>query len=309
MAEPNIIQDHDHAREHSHVTQKRVLGAMAVTGVILLAELVGGILTNSLALLSDAGHMFTDLAALGLSYFAISMARRPATDQKTFGFHRTEILAALANGVTLVVICLLIFFEAYQRLNNPPEVKTGGMLIVATVGLVANLVSALLLSGHSGSLNVRGAFLHVLGDALSSVGIILGGILIVFTGWYWVDPLISVGIGFIIIAGAYSLVRQSVDILLEATPGHIVLEDVRTALQSIKGVRDVHDLHVWCLTPQICSLSAHLVITDVMTSRSDETLKEINELLAERFHIDHTTVQFESNHCNGGGLSCTLGAR
>jgi cobalt-zinc-cadmium efflux system protein len=292
------------------MTQNRVLGAMAVTGVILLAEFVGGILTNSLALLSDAGHMLTDLLALGLSYFAISMARRPATDEKTFGFHRTEILAALANGITLVVICLLIFYEAYQRFNNPPEVKTGGMLVIAVIGLVANLVSAVLLSGHSGSLNVRGAFLHVLGDALSSVGIILGGLLILFTGWFWVDPLISVGIGIIIVAGASNLVRESVDILLEATPGHIVLDDVRSALQAIPGVMDVHDLHVWCLTPQICSLSTHLVITDVMTSRSDQMLREINELLADRFHIDHTTIQFESAHCNGGDSSgCALGAR
>jgi cobalt-zinc-cadmium efflux system protein len=200
--------DHDHEHGHSRLTQNRVLGAMAFTGVILVAELVGGILTNSLALLSDAGHMLTDLLALGLSYFAISMARRPATDEKTFGFHRTEILAALANGVTLVVICLVIFYEAYQRLNNPPEVKTGGMLVIAVIGLAANLISALLLSGHAGSLNVRGAFLHVVGDALSSVGIIIGGLLILSTGWYWVDPLISVGIGLIIIAGAYNLVRE-----------------------------------------------------------------------------------------------------
>ena len=283
---------------------------MAVTGAILVVELVGGILTNSLALLSDAGHMLTDLLALGLSYFAISMARRPPTDQKTYGFHRTEILAALANGVTLVVICLLIFYEAFQRINNPPEVKTEGMLIIAVIGLIANLVSAVLLSGHSGSLNVRGAFLHVVGDALSSVGIILGGLLILFTGWFWVDPLISVGIGVIIVFGAYNLVRKSVDVLLEATPDHIGLEEVRAALLAIPGVSDVHDLHVWCLTPQICSLSSHLVITDVMTSRSDQTLREINELLAERFQIEHTTIQFECAHCDGGDSSgCSLGAR
>ncbi len=283
---------------------------MLVTGVILAAEVVGGILTNSLALLSDAGHMLTDLLALGLSYFAISIARRPPTDEKTYGFHRMEILAALANGATLVVICVLIFYEAYQRISNPPEVKTTGMLIIAVIGLVANLISAVLLSGHGGSLNVRGAFLHVVGDALSSVGIIIGGVVIVFTGWFWVDPLISAGIGIIIVFGAYHLVRESIDILLEATPGHIVLEDVRGALQSIPGVLDVHDLHVWCLTPQICSLSTHLVITDVMTSRSDQTLRQINGLLADRFQIEHTTIQFECDHCEGGDSSgCCLGAR
>ena len=283
---------------------------MAVTGVILAAEVIGGILTNSLALLSDAGHMLTDLLALGLSYFAISVARRPPTDEKTYGFHRMEILAALANGVTLIVICLVIFYEAYQRINNPPEVKTAGMLVIAVIGLVANLVSAALLSGHSGSLNVRGAFLHVVGDALSSVGIIIGGVVILFTGWFWVDPLISAGIGVIIVFGAYNLVRQSVDILLEATPGHIILEEVRAALQAIPGVLDVHDLQVWCLTPRICSLSSHLVITDVMTSRSDQTLREINELLAEHFQIEHTTIQFECAHCDGGdSTGCTLGTR
>jgi cobalt-zinc-cadmium efflux system protein len=302
--------EHDHTHQHSHLTQRRVLGAIAVTAVILVAEVIGGILTNSLALLSDAGHMLTDVLALGLSYFAISMARRPPTDEKTYGFHRTEILAALANGITLVVICLLIFYEAYQRFNNPPEVKTTGMLIIAVIGLIANLASAVLLSGHSGSLNVRGAFLHVVGDALSSVGIILGGLVILFTGWFWIDPLISVGIGVIIVFGAYNLVRESVDILLEATPSHIILEEVRTALQAVPGVLDVHDLHVWCLTPQICSLSSHLVISDVMTSRSDQTLREISDLLAERFHIEHTTIQFECAHCNGGDSSgCTLGAR
>jgi cobalt-zinc-cadmium efflux system protein len=304
------LHEDDHNHQHSHLTQNRVLGAIAVTAVILVAEVAGGILTNSLALLSDAGHMLTDVLALGLSFFAISMARRPPTDEKTYGFHRTEILAALANGVTLVVICLLIFYEAFQRFSNPPEIRTTGMLIIAVIGLIANLVSAVLLSGHAGSLNVRGAFLHVLGDALSSVGIIIGGVVILFTGWFWIDPLISVGIGVIIVFGAYNLVRESVDILLEATPGHITLEEVRTALQSVPGVLDVHDLHVWCLTPQICSLSSHLVIADVMTSRSDQILREIGDLLAERFHIEHTTIQFECEHCEGGdSTGCTLGAR
>jgi cobalt-zinc-cadmium efflux system protein len=304
------LHEKDHGHQHRHLSQNRVLGAMAVTGVILAAEVVGGILTNSLALLSDAGHMLTDLLALGLSYFAISLARRPPTDEKTYGFHRMEILAALVNGVTLVVICLLIFYEAFQRINNPPEVKTAGMLVIAVIGLVANLISAALLSGHSGSLNVRGAFLHVVGDALSSIGIILGGLLILFTGWFWVDPLISAGIGIIIVFGAYNLVRESVDVLLESAPGNIALDSVRTALQTVPGVLDVHDLHVWCLTPQICSLSTHLVITDVMTSRSDQTLREINDLLADRFQIEHTTIQFECAHCNGGESSgCALGAR
>jgi cobalt-zinc-cadmium efflux system protein len=304
------LHEHNHGNQRSRLSQKRVLAAMAVTGVILAAEVVGGVLTNSLALLSDAGHMLTDLLALGLSYFAISLARRPPTDEKTYGFHRMEILAALVNGATLVAICLLIFYEAFQRINNPPEVKTAGMLVIAVIGLVANLISAALLSGHSGSLNVRGAFLHVVGDALSSVGIILGGLLILFTGWFWVDPLISAGIGVIIVFGAYNLVRESVDVLLEATPGHIALDDVRTTLQAIPGVLDVHDLHVWCLTPQICSLSTHLVIADVMTSRSDQTLREINRLIADRFQIEHTTIQFECDHCQSGDANgCVLAAR
>jgi cobalt-zinc-cadmium efflux system protein len=270
------LHEHNHGNQRSRLSQKRVLAAMAVTGVILAAEVVGGVLTNSLALLSDAGHMLTDLLALGLSYFAISLARRPPTDEKTYGFHRMEILAALVNGATLVAICLLIFYEAFQRINNPPEVKTAGMLVIAVIGLVANLISAAIL----------------------------------FTGWFWVDPLISAGIGVIIVFGAYNLVRESVDVLLEATPGHIALDDVRTTLQAIPGVLDVHDLHVWCLTPQICSLSTHLVIADVMTSRSDQTLREINRLIADRFQIEHTTIQFECDHCQSGDANgCVLAAR
>lgn len=280
---------------------------MTLTGTILLAEVLGGYLTNSLALLSDAGHMFTDLLALALSYFALSLAQRPPTSRKTYGFYRMEILAALANGLTLIVISLAIFHEAYQRLVHPLEVRTVGMLIVAAIGLGANLISALLLRHGAHNLNIRGALWHVLGDALSSIGIILGGLVILATGWYWVDPLISVGIGLVITVGAYRLVREAVDILLEATPRHIDLNAVVEAVRSIEGVRDVHDVHLWCMTPQICLMSSHLLVDDAKVGYSNELLNRINRMLNDRFGITHTTFQVEYEHCNAGnGVLCTM---
>jgi len=280
---------------------------MALTGIILLAEALGGYLTNSLALLSDAGHMLTDVLALALSYFALSFAQRPPTSQKTYGFHRVEILAALANGVTLILISLAIFYEAYQRIAHPPEVKTTGMLIIAAIGLGANLISALLLRHGAHNLNIKGALLHVLGDALSSMGIILGGLVMLTTGWYWVDPAISIGIGTIIIIGAYRLVRDSVDILLEATPRHIDLNAVVEAMRGIDGVRDVHDVHIWCITPQICLMSSHLLVDDTNARYSGEILSRINRMLADRFGIAHTTFQLECEHCSAGsGVLCDI---
>lgn len=280
---------------------------MALTGTILLAEALGGYLTNSLALLSDAGHMLTDVLALALSYFALSFAQRPPTNQKTYGFHRVEILAALANGVTLIVISLAIFHEAYRRIAHPPEIRTVGMLVVAAIGLGANLLSALLLRHGAHNLNIKSALWHVLGDALSSIGIILGGMVILATGWHWVDPVISVGIGLIIVVGAYRLVRESVDILLEATPRHIDLNAVVEAMRSIDGVRDVHDVHLWCMTPQICLMSSHLLVDDTKIRYSNELLNRINRMLNDRFGIVHTTFQVEYEHCNAGsGVLCTM---
>jgi cobalt-zinc-cadmium efflux system protein len=294
-------QDHVHQIDHARSSsshQRNLLIALFVTGTIMVAEVIGGLLSNSLALLSDAGHMFMDILALLLSFFALRFATRPATEKQTFGFYRLEILAALINGTVLLVLSLFIFYEAYQRLIEPREIKGLLMVGVAGIGLGANIVSALVLrAGSHESLNVKGAFLHVVGDLLSSVGVILGGAIILLTGWERVDSIISFVIGGIILIGAYNLVMESVHILLESTPKDVSLNEVIQGVKSIEGVRDLHHVHLWTITSGICALSAHILIEDQMTSRSSQILEEINTFLGERFNIDHTTIQFECEAC------------
>jgi cobalt-zinc-cadmium efflux system protein len=274
--------------------------------VIMVAEVIGGVFSNSLALLSDAGHMLTDALALGLSLFAIALARRPATATRTFGYHRAEIMAALANGTILVLVSVYIFYEAYQRFSALPEVKTPLMLTVAVIGLVVNLIGMFLLRrGSRQSINVKAAFWHIIGDTLSSVGVIIAGVIISFTGWYVVDPILAVVIGIIILWGAVRIVRESGDILLESVPGHIKIEEVITAVKTVSGVEDLHDVHVWTLTSGIYALSAHLSITDRTVSQSCDILTKVNEVLAKDFNITHTTLQLECESCPTG-LVCNL---
>jgi cobalt-zinc-cadmium efflux system protein len=274
--------------------------------IIMVAEVIGGVFSNSLALLSDAGHMLTDALALGLSLFAITLARRPATATRTFGYHRAEIMAALANGTILVLVSVYIFYEAYRRFSALPEVKTPLMLTVAVIGLVVNLIGMFLLRrGSRQSINVRAAFWHIIGDTLSSVGVIIAGVIISFTGWYVVDPILAVVIGIIILWGAVRIVRESVDILLESVPGHIKIEEVITAVKTVSGVEDLHDVHVWTLTSGIYALSAHLSITDRTVSQSCDILTKVNEVLAKDFNITHTTLQLECESCPTG-LVCNL---
>ena len=275
--------------------------ALVIVIVILVAEVIGGILSNSLALLGDAGHMLVDALALGISLFAITMARRPATATKTYGYHRTEIMAALANGVILALVAIYIFYEAYQRFLDPPTVQTTLMLVVATIGLIANLAGILLLRGVSrGSLNIKAAFWHIIGDTISSVGVIVGGVIISVTGWGIVDPAIAVFIGGIVLWGAVRLVRESTDILLEAVPKHIQMDKVIGTIKSVSGVEDVHDLHIWTITSGIYALSTHLLIEDQMVSRTGEIVVAINRDLARHFNITHTTLQLECESCPGG---------
>ncbi|MFB0505184.1 MAG: cation diffusion facilitator family transporter [Thermodesulfobacteriota bacterium] len=294
-------QDHIHPFDHarsSSVHQRNLLIALFVTGTIMVAEVIGGLLSNSLALLSDAGHMFMDILALLLSFFALRFATRPATEKQTFGFYRLEILAALVNGTVLLALSLFIFYEAYQRFIEPQEIKGLLMVGVAAIGLGANIVSALVLrAGSHESLNVKGAFLHVVGDLLSSAGVILGGAIILFTGWERVDSIISFVIGGIILIGAYNLVMESVHILLESTPKDVSLNEVIQEVKAIEGVRDLHHVHLWTITSGIYALSAHVLIEDQMTSRSSQILEDINTFLGERFNIDHTTIQFECEAC------------
>jgi cobalt-zinc-cadmium efflux system protein len=311
-----MSQDYIHHIDHkrpisSH--QSNLLIALFITVAIMVAELIGGLLSNILALLSDAGHMFMDILALLLSFFALRFATRPATEKQTFGFYRLEILAALINGTLLLVLSLFIFYEAYQRFIEPREIRGFLMLGVAAIGLGANIVSALVLrAGSHENLNVKGAFLHVVGDLISSLGVILAGAIILLTGWRRVDSIISFVIGVIILIGAYRLVMESVHILLESTPKDIALNEVIDGVKTIEGVRDLHHVHVWTITSGIYALSAHVLIEDQMTSRSSQILEDINRFLKEKFNIDHTTIQFECEACQtdfvcrldtSGGLS------
>jgi cobalt-zinc-cadmium efflux system protein len=274
--------------------------------VIMVAEVIGGILSNSLALLSDAGHMLTDALALGLSLFAMNLARRPATPTRTYGYHRAEIMAALANGTVLILVSVYIFYEAYQRFFASPAVKSPLMLVVAGIGLVANLIGMFLLRrGSRGSINVRAAFWHVIGDTMSSVGVIIAGAIIFFTGWYLADPILAVVIGIIILWGAVRIVRESVDILLESVPGHVEIEKVTAAVKAVPGVADLHDVHVWTITSGIYALSAHLSIADQTVSQSCDIVTKVNQVLAGNFNITHTTLQLECQSCPTG-LVCNL---
>lgn len=286
---------HPHARHHDHLrgaSQRTLLIVLSLTFGYMLAEAIGGYLANSLALLSDAGHMLTDVAALALALIAIRFASRSATPRKTYGFYRLEILAALANGVTLIVLSLLICVEAYHRLLAPEQVQGWTLIWISAGGLAANLISAWLLSrSHHESLNVRGAFLHVLGDLLGSVAAIAAGVMIIWRGWAWADPVFSLIISLLIIYSSWRLVADAVNVLLEGTPSHINAAAVEEAVRTVSGVRAVHDLHIWTITSGRHAVTAHVVINDARESY--RILREVRELLAERFALTHSTIQVE----------------
>jgi cobalt-zinc-cadmium efflux system protein len=271
---------------------RRLKLALAITSVYFVAELVGGLLTNSLALLSDAGHMLSDIAALGLAIFAFQMARRPATTKRTYGYHRLEILAALINGLALWLIVGAIFHEAYRRVFDPPAVQSLGMLVVAALGLGVNLAAGFILYGsREESLNVRGAFLHVLGDALGSVGAVAAGTIMLFKGWYLADPIVSVFIGLLILYTSWELIRESIDILMQSVPKQIDVGEVQRVMEQVDGVIKIHDLHVWAVTSGVFTLSAHAVI--VPDGNPHLILDKIEAELKTRFSIEHTTLQLE----------------
>ncbi len=284
-----LSQDH-----HRNVGRNRrdLTITLVITATYCLVEVAGGVLTNSLALLSDAGHMFADVVALGISLFAARLSQLPPTASKTFGYHRVEILAAFVNGLALWLVVGLILHEAYQRFQSPPAVQSAGMITIAAVGLAVNLASLLVLRhSQAESLNVRAAFVHVLGDALGSVGALVAGVVMLTSGWYVADPLASVGIAVLILYSSWGIVRESVDILMLGTPREMRLEDVEQCLLGIDGVREVHDLHVWTLTSGRYLLSVHLVV-----SREDAARRIIDAAqtrLRERFGIGHTTVQVD----------------
>ncbi|MCI0526204.1 MAG: cation diffusion facilitator family transporter [Nitrospira sp.] len=291
---------------YRHVERKKLLLASLLTGGMMVVEVVGGLLTNSLALISDAGHMLTHLLALVLSLVALIFASRPPTEKKTFGFYRLEILAALINGMTLLLITSWIFYEVYQRFLKPTPVASLQMLVIAALGLLVNLITAIILIGPSTrSLNTRSALFHLLGDAISSVGVVLGAIAIYFTGQWIIDPLLSIAICILILVWSYRLIMESVEILLEATPRDIDFDQVMMAIKVMEDVEEVHDLHIWTLTSGMYALSAHIKIRNMSISNTVPLLKKLNFLLCQRFRIGHTAIQFE---CQNGTEGSSVGA-
>ena len=290
--EPHSHKGHDHHHDHAKGSLKT---ALIISAGFMVAEFIGALYTNSLALLADSGHMLTDVAALSLSLFAIRFATRRATPRMTYGFYRVEILAALVNGVFLVLVSIYIFYEAFIRFKNPEAVKADWMLIVAVIGLIANASSAWLLFGkHHENLNIRGAFFHVLTDAIGSMGAILASIAILVSGYVLADPLISIVVAVLILWSSWIVIRDAVDILLEGTPAHINIVSLREELGRVDGVGSVHDLHVWTLTSGVLAMSCHIVAENDSYNRTD-LLARVNGLAKEQFHIDHSTIQIEES--------------
>jgi len=287
------IEDHDHAG-HSHLqhaSTRSLRIALALIAGLLVLEGVGGVLANSLALIADAGHLLTDVGALALSLFVAWFTTQPETPRKSFGYLRWEILAAFINGLTLILISGWIVFEAVMRFRNPEPVEGGLMLAVASVGLVVNVIAARVLHPTShGNMNVRGAYLHVLGDLLAGVGTLVAALLIRYTAWLTAVPLVSVLTAALIVRGSWQLVRESVDILLESTPPHIDLEAVRAQLEAIPGIESVHDLHIWAVTPRMVAMSAHAICRD--SAAQQHALEHVHDAM-RLFGIQHVTVQIE----------------
>ncbi len=299
---------HGDEHEHSHQThlQKKFRFAVVITFCVFLGELIGGIWSGSLALLSDALHVMSDTVSLLISWFAIYLSTRPATASRTYGYHRAEVFAALVNGVSLIAISCWIFYEAYQRYMSPTEIKVTGMFIVACLGFVGNLLILWKLHGEShGNLNVRSAVLHVIGDTLSSVAVVIGGAIIYFTGWYPIDALLSFLIGGIILIGSVNVTREAVHILLENSPRNADAHTVADHLCGLDPVKDVHDMHIWSLCSNYSALSAHIVVDEDTTLAPDRILEQINAELQTHFGISHTTLQLEQVACaQAGNLLC-----
>lgn len=284
---------HDHAgHSHSTANRKRLLLTLILAAGYMVAEVVGGLISNSLALLADAGHMFSDVASLALSVFAIWIADRPAGSQRTFGYYRAEILAALVNGATLVAVSFFIVYEAWHRFSDPPEVQGGLMMWIAVGGLIVNLFGlAVLHGGKDHNLNVRGAWLHVMSDTLGSMAAIVAGLLIQNFGWYIADPIISAVISLLVVVSAWRLLSDSVWVLMQAAPANVDVPALKAALIETPGVVDVHDLHVWTITSGMDSVSCHIVSDGSLSY--DKVLQSVRDVVIERFSIDHVTIQIE----------------
>lgn len=296
---------HGHGHSHSHTNNKKALfWAFLLIATFMVVEVIGGVITNSLALLSDAGHMLSDAAALGLSLFAMKLGEKNATQSKTYGFKRFEIIAAALNGLTLIVISIYIFVEAYQRFTDPPEVQSLGMLTISVIGLLVNIVAAwILMSGDKDeNLNVRSAFLHVIGDMLGSVGAITAALLIYFFGWGLADPIASVAVAILIIISGWRVTKDSFHVLMEGAPEQVKLDEVKGEILKIPEVKDVHDVHVWSITSGVFMLSGHIAVEG--EGAHDRVLHKAQKLLHDKFGIDHSTLQVEGEE---HGCPCAHG--
>ncbi len=306
-----------HARNISRsAIANNLLIATAITTVIFIAELIGGILTHSLALVSDAGHMFIDIASLVLSFAAIKLSQRAPTARNTFGFYRVEILAALLNGATLFALSGFIFYEAIRRFGTPEDVKSVPMIIIAVIGLVSNIASGLLLHGDSHhNINARGAFLHIVGDALSSAGVIIAGLIIYFTKWELADPIVSMVMAAVILKGAYGLVKESVDVLLESVPKSVNLDTVKEEIKTVAGALEVHHVHFWTISSNVYALAAHVRVKNMNISDTEGLSELVRNRLKAEYNIEYVTLQFECSECREEpleiGASCAVkpGAR
>ncbi|MDQ0219919.1 cation transporter [Peribacillus cavernae] len=299
---------HSHGHSHSHGSEnkKALFWSFLLITAFMVVEVIGGLATNSLALLSDAGHMLSDAVALGLSLFAIKLGERQASRTKTYGYRRFEIIAAAINGVTLIAISLYIFYEAYHRFFNPPEVQSTGMLLISVLGLVVNIVAAwILMKGDKDeNLNVKSAFLHVLGDMLGSVGAIAAALLIMFFGWGIADPIASVVVSILVLISGWRVTRESFHVLMEGTPSQIDVQKVKASLQNIPLVKEVHDLHIWSITSELTMLSCHMAITG--EGNHDVVLLHAQSVLHNDFGIEHSTIQVElvDNGCPSPHGTC-----
>ncbi|WP_297379783.1 cation diffusion facilitator family transporter [Roseateles chitinivorans] len=291
-----MSKDHDHSAAAGG-NERSLWIAFALTFGFLVAEVIGGIATKSLALISDAAHMFTDAAALAIALAAIRIARRPADKKRSFGYHRFEILAAAFNALLLFAVAIYILYEAWQRLKSPPEVQSMGMLVIASLGLVVNLVSMrMLMGGKDSSLNIKGAYLEVWSDLLGSIGVIVAAVVIRFTGWAWVDSLVAVGIGLWVLPRTWVLLRESLNILLEGVPDDVDVAAIESAITQTPGVTGIHDLHIWALSSGKTSLSAHIVHGD--SASVGPLLTQLRQLLRDQFDIAHVTLQMEAEACS-----------
>lgn len=278
-----------------------------LTSFILVVEVVGGLLSNSLALLSDAGHVFADIAALSLSWYGVRQAGRPSSNRMTFGYHRVGVMVAIVNAVSIFAIAVAILYQAYRRLQQPPEVNSLLMLSVAIVGLVVNAFVAFWLRREQKSnINVRSAFWHALGDALASVGVIIGGIIMLFTGWFLVDPIVSVLISCAITLAAWRILKEGFQVLLEAIPQNMDIMELVNNLNRVPGVKEVHDVHVWSISPELHAMSCHVLIDDLSTSQAASIRDEIEDMVRKQFHIKHTTLQMECQQCSPNDIFCSL---